>query len=165
MLGAYDPFDRVAEICERHGMWHHVEACWGGGAMLLSDVDSLVRGLNLADSVSWNPHKMSGAPLQCSVFLTHHEGMLKSANASSAAYLFQPDKLFAEMDTGDKTIQCGRKTDMLKLWMMWKSKGDDGMARSVRNICVRNTSHKECIKMILENRYKNVSISRLTLRI
>lgn len=131
VLGAYDPFDRVAEICETHGMWHHVDACWGGGAMFLSD-DSLVGGLNLADSVSWNPHKMSGAPLQCSVFLTHHEGMLKSANASSAAYLFQPDKLFAEMDTGDKTIQCGRKTDMLKLWMMWKSKGDEGMARSVR---------------------------------
>ena len=132
VLGAYDPFDRVNEICQRHEMWHHVDACWGGGAMLLPDSDQFVKGLNQADSVSWNPHKMSGAPLQCSTFLTRHDGILKSANASSAAYLFQPDKLFADMDTGDKTIQCGRKTDMLKLWMMWKSKGDKGMAQSVQ---------------------------------
>lgn len=132
VLGAYDPLDKISEVCARQGgLWHHVDACWGGGAMLSSRYRHVVRGIETTDSVAWNPHKMSGAPLQCSVFLTRRPGVLKNANATNAAYLFQPDKLHGELDSGDKTIQCGRKTDMLKLWMLWKKRGDDGMASFV----------------------------------
>merc|ERR1712048_1054766 len=92
-----------------------------------------MRGIELVDSLAWNPHKMAGACLQCSVFLTKHAGMLAKVNGTNAAYLFQPDKLNASLDTGDKTIQCGRKTDMLKLWLQWKSCGDAGMARRVEH--------------------------------
>ena len=59
-------------------------------------------------------------PLQCSVFLTRHADILRRTNASGAAYLFQPDKLHAEYDLGDKTIQCGRRPDAFKLWLAWK---------------------------------------------
>ena len=59
-------------------------------------------------------------PLQCSIFLTRHPDILKQTNASGAAYLFQPDKLNAEYDLGDKTIQCGRRPDAFKLWLAWK---------------------------------------------
>lgn len=59
-------------------------------------------------------------PLQCSMFLTRHANILKQTNASGAAYLFQPDKLNAEYDLGDKTIQCGRRPDAYKLWLAWK---------------------------------------------
>merc|ERR1712187_693624 len=34
VLGAYDPFDEIADICQEHGMWQHVDACWGGGALV-----------------------------------------------------------------------------------------------------------------------------------
>eukprot|EP00932_Pfiesteria_piscicida_P016597 SRR837773.3513.p2 GENE.SRR837773.3513~~SRR837773.3513.p2 ORF type:complete len:241 (-),score=27.74 SRR837773.3513:101-823(-) len=112
-------------------MWHHVDACWGGGALLSSRHRSVMEGTDLADSVAWNPHKMSGAGLQCSAFLTRHLGLLEKTNGTKAAYLFQPDKLNAGLDMGDKTIQCGRKADFFKLWMLWKAKGDDGMARTV----------------------------------
>mmetsp|Transcript_115637 Transcript_115637/g.332096 ORF Transcript_115637/g.332096 Transcript_115637/m.332096 type:complete len:539 (+) Transcript_115637:108-1724(+) len=131
VLGAYDPFDRVAEICRRHGLWHHVDGCWGGGAFLSKTHRHLVAGAEKADSVAWNPHKMSGAALQCSAFLTQHVGLLTKTNGAKAAYLFQPDKLHASLDIGDKTIQCGRKADAFKLWLMWKAKGDDGMRRTV----------------------------------
>ena len=63
---------------------------------------------------------LQGMPLQCSVFLTRHAAILKQTNASGAAYLFQPDKLNAEYDLGDKTIQCGRRPDAFKLWLAWK---------------------------------------------
>ena len=43
-------------------------------------------------------------------------GLLRAANASGAAYLFQPDKLHGDADIGDKSLQCGRKSDALKLW-------------------------------------------------
>lgn len=63
-----------------------------------------------ANSISWNPHKMMGAPLQCSVFLLREKGLLHEANAAAAQYLFQQDKFYdVSYDTGDKSIQCGRK--------------------------------------------------------
>lgn len=63
-----------------------------------------------ADSVSWNPHKMAGAPLQCSVFMVRKRGLLHRANAAAAQYLFQQDKFYdVRYDTGDKSVQCGRK--------------------------------------------------------
>merc|ERR1712107_936639 len=88
-------------------------------------------GADKADSIAWNPHKMSGACLQCSAFLTRHVGLLAKTNGTKAAYLFQPDKLNASLDMGDKTIQCGRRADAFKLWMLWKAKGDEGMRRNI----------------------------------
>eukprot|EP00931_Biecheleriopsis_adriatica_P065193 TRINITY_DN39798_c0_g1_i1.p1 TRINITY_DN39798_c0_g1~~TRINITY_DN39798_c0_g1_i1.p1 ORF type:complete len:510 (+),score=86.86 TRINITY_DN39798_c0_g1_i1:33-1562(+) len=136
VIGAYDPFDKIGEICKRHGLWHHVDACWGGGALFCPGRKQHVAGIEQADSLAWNPHKMSGAPLQCSIFLTQHKGVLAKTNGTNAAYLFQPDKLNASLDTGDKTIQCGRKTDMFKLWLMWKAKGDAGMRFTIEH-CFR----------------------------
>jgi glutamate/tyrosine decarboxylase-like PLP-dependent enzyme len=131
VIGAYDPFEDIQEVCERHGLWHHVDACWGGSAMLSEKHRHLMSGVERADSLAWNPHKMMGSTLQCSTFVTRHAGILAKTNGTNAAYLFQPDKENTEMDTGDKTIQCGRKTDMFKLWLMWKASGDIGMRKTV----------------------------------
>ena len=46
-----------------------------------------------------------------------YAGLLQKSNASSASYLFQPDKLNQEYDLGDKTIQCGKRADAFKLWL------------------------------------------------
>lgn len=131
VLGAYDPFIEISRICEKENMWHNIDACWGGSAMLSPKWRHLMAGAELADSIAWNPHKMMGTTLQTSIFILRHTDALKGANATNAKYLFQPDKLYTEYDSGDKTIQCGRKTDMFKLWLMWKSKGDAGMAATV----------------------------------
>ncbi len=75
-----------------------------------------------ADSMTWNPHKSMGAPLQCSCFVTKHQHMLAECNSTEAGYLFQKDKKSydSSLDTGDKSIQCGRLADVFKLWLMWK---------------------------------------------
>mmetsp|Transcript_30320 Transcript_30320/g.48373 ORF Transcript_30320/g.48373 Transcript_30320/m.48373 type:complete len:503 (+) Transcript_30320:68-1576(+) len=131
VLGAYDPFTDIAEVCKRHDVYLHVDACWGGGTMFSEKHKHTMSGVELADSIAWNPHKMSGLTLQCCAFITRHDRLLAKVNGTRAAYLFQPDKLHADLDTGDKTIQCGRKTDMFKLWLTWKAKGDAGMAEVV----------------------------------
>jgi glutamate/tyrosine decarboxylase-like PLP-dependent enzyme len=82
-------------------------------ARLLSS--NKVAGMERSDSCAFNPHKMLGAPLQAACFLTTHRGSLKAANAAHAAYLFQPDKNFPELDMGDLTIQCGRHADAVKV--------------------------------------------------
>jgi sulfinoalanine decarboxylase/aspartate 1-decarboxylase len=68
---------------------------------------------------------MVGAPLKTSVFITRHNGLLHEANCAAATYLFQQDKLYdVTYDTGDKSVQCGRKTDAFKLWFMLKARGE-----------------------------------------
>nr|CAD7430262.1 unnamed protein product [Timema monikensis] len=161
VLGAFDPLDQLADICERLNIWLHVDVCVLGW---ISDVIKKVftypkrfeqerQEKGRSDSVSWNPHKMLGAPLQCSAFLikekftnyfsksvsvyTHYnlfQGLLHQCNSASATYLFQQDKFYdISYDTGDKSVQCGRKVDAFKLWLMWKARGDIGLERLVDN--------------------------------
>ncbi|XP_018026109.1 cysteine sulfinic acid decarboxylase isoform X2 [Hyalella azteca] len=126
VFGAYDNFNEIADVCKEEGLWMHVDACWGGAVVLSTKHKSLMDGSGRADSISWNPHKMLCAPLQCSMFLTKHRGLLHEANCVGATYLFQQDKFYdVSYDTGDKSIQCGRKGDALKLWLMFKIHGMD----------------------------------------
>lgn len=81
-------------------------------------------GIYRSDSLAWNPHKTMGVPLQCSIFLLRHRGMLHECNSSAAGYLFQPDKFYdISYDTGDKSVQCGRKVDVFKFWLQLKVRG------------------------------------------
>eukprot|EP00404_Azadinium_spinosum_P001450 CAMPEP_0180426970 /NCGR_PEP_ID=MMETSP1036_2-20121128/6073_1 /TAXON_ID=632150 /ORGANISM="Azadinium spinosum, Strain 3D9" /LENGTH=519 /DNA_ID=CAMNT_0022432547 /DNA_START=1 /DNA_END=1557 /DNA_ORIENTATION=+ len=133
VLGAFDPFKDIADLCAKHRVWMHVDGAWGGAVLFSRNQRHLADGVERADSFCWNPHKTLGAPLQNTVFVTQikHCGLLRSANSANAAYLFQPDKNFGEFDLGDLTLQCGRRADALKLWMMWKALGDKGVERRV----------------------------------
>lgn len=128
VLGAFDPLSEIADICDKYKMWFHVDAAWGGGALMSQKHKHLLQGIHRADSVTWNPHKLLTAPQQCSVFLTKHESILTECHSASASYLFQKDKFYdTKYDSGDKHIQCGRKPDVLKFWFMWKAKGTTGL--------------------------------------
>ncbi|XP_022114789.2 cysteine sulfinic acid decarboxylase [Pieris rapae] len=128
VLGAIDNLDKIADVCAEHGVWMHVDACWGGSLMLSHKYRTKLKGIDRANSISWNPHKMAGAPLQCSLFLLRERGLLHEANSAAAQYLFQQDKFYdVRYDTGDKSVQCGRKIDAFKLWMIWKARGDIGL--------------------------------------
>lgn len=132
VMGAYDPLGAIADICRKHDVWMHVDACWGGGALVSTKHKHLMDGIEKSDSMAWNFHKMLGSPLQCSPFVTQHHGLLRECHSSCASYLFQSDKNYdTSYDIGDKSILCGRKVDALKIWMMWKAKGDDGLAKDV----------------------------------
>ncbi|KAM5289414.1 cysteine sulfinic acid decarboxylase isoform 5-T5 [Ctenodactylus gundi] len=133
VLGAFDPLDAIANVCQRHGLWLHVDAAWGGSVMLSQMHRHLVDGIHRANSVAWNPHKLLAAGLQCSALLLRDtSNLLKRCHGSQASYLFQQDKFYdVSLDTGDKVVQCGRHVDCLKLWLMWKAQGGQGLERRV----------------------------------
>nr|DBA24639.1 TPA: hypothetical protein GDO54_012266 [Pyxicephalus adspersus] len=141
VYGAFDPFSEIADICEKYGLWLHVDAAWGGGLLLSKKHRFKLNGIERANSVTWNPHKMMGVPLQCSAILIREKGLLQACNQLCAKYLFQPDKQYdVTYDTGDKTIQCGRHVDIFKLWLMWKAKGTSGFELQV-NKCLENAEY------------------------
>ncbi|XP_041459026.1 glutamate decarboxylase 1-like isoform X1 [Lytechinus variegatus] len=127
VVGAYDPINKIADICSKYNLWMHVDAAWGGGALLSRKHRHKLDGVSRADSVTWNPHKMMGITLQCAAVLFREDGLLEDCNSMRAPYLFQQDKHYdVSFDTGDKTIQCGRHVDVFKLWLTWRSKGTRG---------------------------------------
>nr|CAD7195665.1 unnamed protein product [Timema douglasi] len=156
VLGAFDPLSSISTICKKYGLWFHVDAAWGGGALFSQQHKHLLDGIHKADSVTWNPHKLLTAPQQCSTLLLRHQGVLSSCHSSSAQYLFQKDKFYnVKFDTGDKHIQCGRRVDVIKFWFMWKAKGTIGMEKHIDRV-FENAAYftsqikkRECFKMVL----------------
>ncbi|CAH1772709.1 unnamed protein product [Owenia fusiformis] len=132
VLGAYDDLNAIADVCEKHKMWMHIDAAWGGSALLSKTHRSLMSGVERSDSILWNAHKMMNAQVQCSMFLVKEKGLLERCNCGNATYLFQQDKFYdVSYDTGDKTVQCGRKAEAFKLYLMWKAKGDKGFEMQI----------------------------------
>uniref|UniRef100_A0A4W6FKX1 Cysteine sulfinic acid decarboxylase n=1 Tax=Lates calcarifer TaxID=8187 RepID=A0A4W6FKX1_LATCA len=131
--GAFDPLDHIADVCQKHKLWMHVDAAWGGSVLFSKQHRHLMKGVDRANSVAWNPHKMLVAGLQCSVLLLQDTtNLLKQCHSANATYLFQQDKFYdVNLDIGDKSVQCSRKVDCLKLWLMWKAVGSDGLAERV----------------------------------
>ncbi|XP_060706166.1 glutamate decarboxylase 1-like isoform X2 [Hemiscyllium ocellatum] len=112
------------------------KAAWGGGLLMSQKHRYKLTGIERANSVTWNPHKIMGVPLQCSAILIHEKGLLQDCNKMGAQYLFQNDKLYdVSYDTGDKTILCGRHVDVFKFWLMWKAKGTSGFEKQI-NKCL-----------------------------
>ncbi|XP_055045197.2 cysteine sulfinic acid decarboxylase isoform X1 [Misgurnus anguillicaudatus] len=162
--GAFDPLNRIADISKRNGIWMHVDAAWGGSVLFSKKHRHLVSGIERANSVTWNPHKMLLAGLQCSVVLFRDTtDLLMQCHSSKATYLFQQDKFYdTSLDTGDKSIQCGRKVDCLKLWLMWKAIGSHGFAErvdkafSLARYLVAEMKKRENFQLVSERQFVNV---------
>ncbi|MCB9916018.1 MAG: glutamate decarboxylase [Planctomycetes bacterium] len=133
VAGAFDPIDALADVAGRHGLWLHVDASYGGSALLSVRHRDLLAGIDRADSVAWNPHKMMGVPLACSATLMRERGTLVGTMGMNADYLFHEDS-DQDWDLGDRTLQCGRRVDALKLWYAWQVHGDQGYAERIEGL-------------------------------
>ena len=133
VLGAFDPLPELAEVARAHGLWLHVDGCHGASVLFSERHRHLMRGVEAADSLVWNPHKMLGITQQCSVLLVRHPGMLRECFSTRAAYLFQQDKHHVEEDLGEQSFLCARRDDSVKLWLTWKLRGDTGFAHRLEH--------------------------------
>ena len=129
ILGAFDPIDPISDIALAHGIWLHVDGAFGGSILLSKKHRHLLQGIERADSVTWDAHKMLGVPLTCSVILTKRSGPFANSLDEPASYLFQQDE--DELNPGKKSLQCGRRNDALKLWAAWQHHGSRGYARRI----------------------------------
>ena len=134
--GAFDPIRDVSEICLREGLWFHVDAAWGGTCLFSAKHRTLMDGIDLADSVCWDAHKMMGVPLICSAFIVKRPEILRRtcSHGDAAHYLFHESG--DGVDLGRMSLQCGRRNDALKLFFAWRERGDAGWARMVEDYMV-----------------------------
>ncbi len=142
VFGAFDPIEEISEICQQNKIWLHVDAAWGGPALFSKKLKPYVQGIEKVDSVTFDAHKLFGAQLTCSYFLTQDPQILLQANdVSGADYLFHDGN--EVIDRGRLSWQCGRKADSLSFWTIWKSNGTDKLGEFVdRLVTVRDETVK-----------------------
>ncbi len=135
--GAFDDIERIADVCVVHNnVWLHVDAAHGGAAMLSPVHQHRVRGISRARSVAWDPHKTLLLPLSAGLLLMRDERDLQVAFAQTAPYLFAHDSDETRLwDSGTRTFQCSRRSDVLKLWVAFERYGAEQLAAMYERLC------------------------------
>ena len=125
-----DPVPEIAEICGIEEIWLHVDGAYGGVAAVSPAYRHVLRGVERADSLVVNPHKWLFTPVDCSAFYTRHPEVLKRAFSLVPEYLVtsEQDDVVNLMDYG---VQLGRRFRALKLWMVIRAFGADGLAARI----------------------------------
>jgi len=126
-----DPVPEIAAVCERHKLWLHVDAAYAGAAAILPEKRWALAGCERADSIVVNPHKWLFVPIDCSAFYCRHPRVLRQAFSLVPEYLRTPeeDRVRNFMDYG---IQLGRRFRALKLWMVLRAFGSEGLRQHLR---------------------------------
>src|SRR5437763_16417518 len=129
-----DPVPAIAEICEQHKLWLHVDAAYGGSAAIVPEMRHILKGCERADSLVLNPHKWLFTPFDLSVLYCRHLDLLRRAFSLVPEYLRTPEqeKVRSGSDYG---VQLGRRFRALKLWMIIRYFGHEGLAERIREHC------------------------------
>jgi glutamate/tyrosine decarboxylase-like PLP-dependent enzyme len=131
VLGVYDPILEVSEVCKTNGLWFHVDGAWGASVLLSQKHRFLMKGIDQADSLAWDTHKMMGTGLISSFFLCKNKHALRrSHDGGGNNYIFHDSEL-SSLDSGPSSLQCGRRNDALKVWLAWRSLGDQGFEKLI----------------------------------
>jgi L-2,4-diaminobutyrate decarboxylase len=122
--GVIDPVDAIAEHCEAHGVWLHVDAAYGCGLLVSPRHRGLIRGIERARSVTVDFHKSFFQPVSSSAIVVREPAALAAA-AWHADYLNPLEN--EEPNQVDKSLQTTRRFDALKLWTTLRAIGADGL--------------------------------------
>ena len=129
-----DAVPAIADVCEQHKIWLHVDAAYAGSAAIVPEMRHILDGCERADSLVTNPHKWLFTPFDLSVLYCRRMDMIKRAFSLVPEYLRTSDAGTVRngMDYG---IQLGRRFRALKLWMVLRYFGHEGLAARIREHC------------------------------
>lgn len=122
--GLYDDLRRIGEWCREHDVWFHVDGAHGASALLSEEHRHLLDGIELADSVIWDAHKMLRTSALSAAVLVRREADLDAAFQQDASYLFYGDQGF---DLIGRTVECTKAELGLKIFMNLAWRGERGL--------------------------------------
>jgi aromatic-L-amino-acid decarboxylase len=128
-----DPLIPIGEVCQKHGLWLHVDAAMAGTAMLCPEFRHLQKGVKYADSYNFNPHKWMFTNFDCSCFWVGDRKALIQTLSILPEYLRnRATESGAVIDYRDWHIQLGRRFRSLKQWFVIRHYGVEGLQHHVR---------------------------------
>jgi len=154
--GIIDDLTGIAEVCDAEKIWFHVDAAYGGGALVADSVRHLFNGIERADSITIDPHKWMFSPYDCGAVIYRHPELAKNAHSQQGSYLdIFKDEGAHGFNPTDYQIQLTRRVRGLPLWFSLATHGTDRYKKAVeRGIELAQIAGK----MITEN--PNVELVR-----
>ncbi len=128
--GLYDPLREIGQFCQAHNLWFHVDGAHGASALLSARFKPLLDGVELADSLVWDAHKMLRTPTLCAAVLVRDSRTLDQAFQQDASYLFHAKEQLG-FDFIQRTVECTKAGLGLRLFMVVAALGESGLASYV----------------------------------
>ena len=129
--GAVDDLAQLARVCGRYGVWLHVDGAYGAFAALTERGREALAGLELADSVTLDPHKWLYQPFECGALLVRRGHLLKDAFEIHPSYLQDTTARDGATNYADHGLQLTRMSRALKIWMSLQYFGVDAFAAAI----------------------------------
>lgn len=128
-VGAIDDFEGIADVCDEHGLWMHVDAAYGGAVLCAPSVAPLLRGFERSDSFGVDPHKWLFAPYDCAALVYRDPSIASQAHAQHGEYLDMVDR--GEWNPADFAYHLSRRARGLPLWFSLATYGTDAYTAAV----------------------------------
>ena len=131
-VGGTDNIAGVCEVASRHDLYVHVDAAWAGSAMICPEFRHFWKGVEMADSIVFNPHKWLGAQFDCSAhFLRDPESLVRTL-------AIHPEFLKTHghdsiIDYSEWSVPLGRRFRALKIWFLLRAYGLEALRNMIRN--------------------------------
>ncbi len=134
--GLYDPLPEIGAFCREHDLWFHVDGAHGASALVSPRDRHKVAGIELADSLIWDAHKMLQTSALCAAVLVRRDADLPGAFRQGLDYLVDHSHQ-AGPDLIHRTVECTKAPLGLKLFLTLATVGEDGMAAHWEHLCDR----------------------------
>jgi aromatic-L-amino-acid decarboxylase len=140
--GAVDELEGLAALAAAEGMWLHIDGAYGAPAALCPAGRTVLRGLELADSLVLDPHKWLFAPYDVGCLFVRRPGVLDRTFSMRPEYLADVRPETAEVNFGDRSLELTRRSRALKLWLMLKVYGAARVRDAIER-CIRLAEHAQ----------------------
>ena len=132
--GLVDPVGRLADVSERHGLWLHADAAWGGAAALLPEMRHIFHGIERSDSITFDAHKWLGVPMGAGMFFTRHPEMPERTFGVDAGYMPRAKPGVEIVEPHRTSMQWTRRFIGLKLFFTCLVHGWQGYEETIREM-------------------------------
>lgn len=129
--GAVDPLEPLAEVARAHDCWLHVDAAYGGGALLSDRLRPLLTGLDLADSVALDLHKLGWQPAPAGIFVAPGEGSLAPLDRTVSYLNTVDDEAAGYTSLVGRSLRTTRRPDVLKIAVTFRALGRERLGAMV----------------------------------
>lgn len=134
-FGSIDPLHELSEAARENGIWLHVDAAYGGAMILSKDYKELISGIERADSITVDFHKLFYQPISCGAFLVSDSNSFQYIQHHADYLNPREDEAEGMVHLVNKSVQTTRRFDALKLWMSLKVVGLDTFAEMIDYTC------------------------------
>ena len=129
--GTVDDLEEIGAICKKHNLWFHIDAAYGGAAILAENGKHLLKGIELADSLTVDPHKWFFQPYEIGCLLVKDSSWLNNTFSEKPEYLRDIEGNASEINFYDYGIQLTRRFRALKFYMSIKTYGLNAFKKAI----------------------------------